>query len=114
MGVLEGICNEKLPDPKPGDPLLGEECSKAEKNASGECKGFLIKGSREPFFACSICEEKAKDPEEAAESSQESGGNIGGHSAIGGHNMQNNGSRGAGGGASGRDSAGNRGQRAPT
>ena len=54
MGVLEGICNEKLPDPKPGDPLLGEECSKAEKDANGKCKGFLIKGIREPFFACGM------------------------------------------------------------
>lgn len=62
MGVLEGICNEKLPDPRPGDPLLGEKCSKAEKDANGKCKGFLIKGSREPFFACGICEEKAEEP----------------------------------------------------
>ena len=23
--ALEGICNEKLPDPKPGNPLLGED-----------------------------------------------------------------------------------------
>lgn len=114
MKALEGICNEKLPDPKPGDPLLGEECRKAEKDASGKCKGYLIKGSREPFFACSICEEKAENPKEEAESSQESGGNIGGHSAIGGHNMQNNSSRGAGGGAGGRDSAGNRAKGAPT
>ena len=89
MKALEGICNEKLPDPKPGNPLLGEECRKAEKDASGKCKGYLIKGSREPFFACSICEEKAENPKEEAESSQEGSSNIGGYPGIGGHNMQN-------------------------
>ena len=112
MKVLDGICNEKLPDPKPGEPLLGEECRKAEKNANGKCKGFLIKGSREPFFACGICEEKAEDLEKEAESGREGGGTIGGHSAIGGHNMQNNGSRGADGGTKG-DAAGNGGRGAP-
>lgn len=113
MKALEGICNEKLPDPKPGDPLLGEECRKAEKDASGKCKGYLIKGSREPFFACSICEEKAENPKEEAESSQEGSSNIGGYPGIGGHNMQNNGHRGAGGGTKG-DAAGNGGRGAPT
>ncbi|WP_277934585.1 hypothetical protein [Parablautia intestinalis] len=108
MKALEGICNEKLPDPSPGEPILGEKCKKAEKDASGKCKGFFIKGSREPFFACSICEEKAEDPEEV-ESGQEGSSNICGHSDCGGHNMQNNGGRGAG----GRDSAGNGGRRAP-
>lgn len=68
MKALEGICNEKLPDPSPGEPILGEKCKKAEKDASGKCKGFFIKGSQEPFFACSICEEKAEDPEEVESS----------------------------------------------
>lgn len=110
MKALEGICNEKLPDPKPGEPLLGEKCKKAEKDASGKCKGFFIKGSREPFFACSICKEKAEDPKEEAKSGQEGSSNICGHSDCGGHNMQNNGS----GEADGRDSAGNGGRAAPT
>ena len=113
MKALEGICNEKLPDPKPGDPLLGEECRKAEKDASGKCKGYLIKGSREPFFACSICEEKAENPKEEAESSQEGSSNIGGYPGIGGPYLQNTGHRGAGGGTKG-DAAGNGGRGAPT
>ena len=56
LTIKDIICNEEMPDPAPGAPLLGDKCEKAEKTGD-KCKGYRMAGGS-LFFACTVCEKQ--------------------------------------------------------
>lgn len=64
--LRESVEPEEIPEQKPGDPLLGDLCTKAEKNAAGQCMGYKMGGGVDDLrFECGICEKQAEyEPEE--------------------------------------------------